>query len=507
MKIEEVLNEYKFSNVGQFRGIAQSLGYKESYNKGKLTFTLNDDVFRTSIGEIRAHTQNESNLASRDASMTRVCQFFDKDSILSSDYKEGLYAKEGVDIINWGEIGPESKDRFTVIDHKNKICYTGKDFYEYAFNNGYVLDGKGTKLEKGVLSDLTDVKGKSAKLRLTEKGVSVFYRKEALVIPDKILGKKLSEKQRKALLEGEIIVIPAKKGHVFVSVDRDLNSVIVRSEKELAIPSVIGERELTTADKYLLANGHSLDNMIMHSDEGYFIADVAWTNDKTGVRFSNMQSIPEAKAKELIEQQQQRDNKPIIEQENAPVNDQRSRDMEAELREAIEKDDFEKMSRLKDEGYKPSEEVIKGLSNSPNMDEKKAVVIDKLFGLKPEVTKTEDLSSAKGEQKQEEIKGVESPAVSSIPELDQSFKLAVEQEDFASLDRMKIDGYMPSKEVMQALSGTVPENSLIAVQKIFGLKSNAPSLGDVKLAQSPQGNTKDISRGVGNIVNKAFGDL
>lgn len=507
MKIEEVLNEYKYSNVGQFRGIAQSLGYKESYNKGKLTFTLNDDVFRTSVGEIRAHTQNETDLASRDVSMTRVCQFFDKDSILSSDYKEGLYAKEGVDIINWGEIGPESKDRFTVIDHRNKICYTGKDFYEYAFNNGYVLDGKGTKLEKGILSDLTDVKGKSAKLRLTEKGVSVFYRKEALVIPDKILGKKLSEKQRKALLEGEIIVIPAKKGHVFVSVDRDLNSVIVRSEKELAIPSMIGGRELTTADKYLLANGHSLDNMILHGDEGYFIADVAWTNDKTGVRFSNMQSIPEAKAKELIEQQQQRDNNPIIEQEKSPVNEHGSRDMEAELREAIEKDDFEKMSRLKDEGYKPSEEVIKGLSSNPNMDDKKAVVIDKLFGLKPEVTKTEDLSPVKDEQKQEEIKGVEGPAVSSIPELDQSFKFAVEQEDFASLDRMKVDGYVPSKEVMQSLSGTVPENSLIAVQKIFGLKSNAPSLGDVKLAQSPQGNTKDISRGVGNIVNKAFGDL
>lgn len=507
MKMEEVLNEYKFSNVGQFRGIAQSLGYNESYNKGKLTFTLNDDVFRTSVDEIRAHTQKGPDLVCQDVSMARVCQFFDKDGILSSDYKESLYAKEGVDIINWGEIGSDSKDRFTVIDHRNKICYTGKDFYEYAFTNGYVLDGKGTKLEKGVLSDLTDVKGKPAKLRLTEKGVSVFYRKEALVIPDRILGKKLSEKQRKALLEGEIIVIPAKKGDVFVSVDRDLNSVIVRSEKELSIPSMIGGRELTTADKYLLANGHSLDNMILHGDEGYFIADVAWTNDKTGIRFSNMQSIPEAKAKELMVQQQQRDNNPLIEQENVPVNEQMSRDLEAELREAIEKDDFEKMSRLKDEGYKPSEEVIKGLSNSPNMDEKKAVVIDKLFGLKPEVTKTEESSLTKDKQKQEAIKGVEESVGGEISELDQSFKLAVEKEDFASLDRMKVDGYMPSKEVMQSLSGSVSENSLIAVQKIFGLKSIAPSLGDVKLAQSPQSNTKDISRGVGNILNRAFGDL
>lgn len=505
MKIEEVLNEYKFSNVGQFRGIAQSLGYKENYNKGELTFTLNNDLLRTSIDEIRVHTQKGTDLESRNMSMERICKFFDKDSILSLDYKKQLYDKEGVDIINWGEIGSDSKDRFTVIDHKNKISYTGKELYDYAFENGYVLNGKGTKLEKGVLSDLTDVKGKPAKLRLTEKGVSIFYRKEALVIPDKLLGKRLSEKQKKALLEGETIVLPAKKSHVFVSVDKDLNAVIVRSGKELSIPSMIGGRELTAADKYLLANGHSLDNMILSGDNGYFIADVAWTSDKKGISFSNIQNISETKAKELLEQRQQKEQKPIIKKEQMSVNEQKSRDMAAELREAVEKDDFEKMSRLKDEGYKPTEEVINGLGNIPNMDGKKALVIDKLFGLKPEVTNTDRMSP--DEQEPGEIKGIEAPTVSSIPEQDQFFKLAVEQEDFAGLNKMKVDGYMPSKEIMQSLSETVSENSLIAVQKIFGLKSNAPVLADVKLANNSQGKTKDISRGVGSIVNKAFGDL
>lgn len=506
MKIEEALNEYKFSNVGQFRGIAQSLGYKESYNKGKLTFTLNEDIFRTSTDEIRAHTQKGTDRVNLDASMSRVCKFFDKDSILSSDYREALRAKEEVDIINWGDIGSDSKDRFTIIDHRNRVCYTGKDFYEYALTNGYVLDGKGTKLEKGVLSDLTSVKGQPAKLRLTNKGVSVFYHKEALVIPDKILGKKLSEKQKKALLEGEVLVFPARKGHVFVSVDRDLNSVIVRSEKELSIPSTMGGRELTAADKYLLANGHSLDNMVLHGDEGYFIADVSWTDDKTGIRFSNMQSISEAKAIELMGRQQQRDSHPAG-TEKAPVERQKPRDIEAELREAVEKDDFEKMARLRDEGYKPSEEVIRGLEKSPNMDEKKAVVIDKLFGLKPEASGSGTLAQT-GEERKEEVKGMERLAESGIPEMDRSFKTAVENDDFASIDRMKANGYMPSKEIMQSLSGTVPENSLIAVQKIFGLKTNVPSMGDVKLAQSSShNNTKDISRGVGNIVNKAFADL
>lgn len=64
-----------------------------------------------------------------------------------------------------------------MIDHKNKITYTGKELYDYAFQNGYMLDGKGTKLEKGVMSELTDVNGKPAKIRLSENGISVFIRK------------------------------------------------------------------------------------------------------------------------------------------------------------------------------------------------------------------------------------------------------------------------------------------------------------------------------------------
>lgn len=504
MTIKEVMNTYQFDNVGQFRGIAQCLGYKEEYNKGFLCFTLNGDEFRTSNDEIRAHTRKSADLAKQNESMERVCKFFDKDSILSNDTKEPLYGKEGLDIVNWGDIGSDNKDRFTMIDHKNRICYTGKNFYEYALNNGYLLDGKGTKLEKGVLSDITEVKGKPAKLRMTNKGVSVFYRKEALVIPNKILGKKLSEKQRKNLLDGEIIVFPAKKGHLFVQVDRDLNSVIIRSEKEIAIPAKIGDRELTAADKYLLANGHSLDNMILFGEEGYFMADVSWTGDKKGIAFSNVQALSATKAKELLAKQQENDVAQTVDQEKSPLEE---RDMEAELKDAVAKDDYEKMAQLKEEGYKPSEEVIKGLSQNSQIDEKKAVVIEKLFGVKPEEQEIKEMVVAKEEVKAEEAEVVQEVAKASTPELDADFKLAVENGDFAKLDLMKTEGYMPTKEAMQFLSNSVPENSLVAVQKIFGLKSNAQSLGDVKLAQSPQTNSRDMSRGLNNVVNRAFSDL
>ncbi len=221
----------------------------------------------------------------------------------------------------------------------------------------------------------------------------------------------------------------------------------------MSIPAKIGERELTTADKYLLVNGYSLDNMIIHNEEGYFIADISWTDDKKGIVFKNMQSIPEAKAKELLDKQQDKDNISTVEKEQTVVNDLKGRDMEAELKEAIEKDDFEKMSQLRDEGYKPSEEVIRGLSNSPNMDDKKAVVIDKLFGMKPEVPDTES-SSTKNKPNQEEVKEA-SELVNGTPEQDVTFKSAVENGDFAKLDLLKGEGYMPSKEVMQSLAGSV----------------------------------------------------
>ena len=98
-----------------------------------------------------------------------------------------------------------------MIDHKNKICYTGKELYEYALQNGYSLDGKGTKLEKGVLSGLMDINGKPAKVRLHEHGISIIYRKEALTIPDRIYGKKLSKQQKQDLLDGNVIVLSTKK--------------------------------------------------------------------------------------------------------------------------------------------------------------------------------------------------------------------------------------------------------------------------------------------------------
>ena len=132
------------------------------------------------------------------------------------------------------------KDAFTIIDHENKVCYTGRSFYDYVFERGYLLDGKGSQQEKGVMSDMREINGKQAKVRLTENGISVFYKKETLVIPDSILGRQLTDENKNELLQGKIVLVGKEKDNIFLQVDRELNAVIVRTNKELAVPNVIG---------------------------------------------------------------------------------------------------------------------------------------------------------------------------------------------------------------------------------------------------------------------------
>lgn len=512
MKLQEALSEYQFRNVGQFRAIAESLGYTQEYNKGSLRFAKDDDVFHTDLDKIRSYTKKEPDVDRINTSMEHVCSFFDKE--LKLENKETL-EKEGIDIINWGQLKGDEKDRFTIVDHKNKVCYTGKELYEYALQNGYLLDGKGTKLEKGVMSDLMDISGKPAKIRLTENGVSVFYKKEALVIPESIYGKKLSKKQKEDLANGNVIVLSSRKGDIMLQVDKELNAVIVRSEKELAIPSEIGGYKLTPADKYLLANGYALENKLMQSPKGeYIIADVSMTPDKKGYQFSNIQSISETKAKELLQKKLESGKESVLsaDREHSEVKEHikpEGRDMDAELKEAVANKDYEKMALLKEEGYKPSEEVIKGLEKENLVDQQQAIVIEKLFGTKPEVQEIKDTEDKKEYDNNENVElNVDSVDKKySVSELDKEFVNAVENNDFIKLSQLKEQGYKPSDGLMQSLAGQAPENTLIAVQTIFGLKSAVNSLGDIKLAHSQQSPNKDLTRPISNTIDRMFSDL
>lgn len=67
--------------------------------------------------------------------------------------------------------------------------------------------------------------------------------------------------------------------------------------------------------------------------------------------------------------------------------------------------------------------------------------------------------------------------------LDDEFKTAVEGEDYKRLSQLNDGGYVPTKELIKSLSNNASSNSLVAIQKIFGLNSMGDSLTEVETLQ------------------------
>ena len=72
---------------------------------------------------------------------------------------------------------------------------------------------------------------------------------------------------------------------------------------------------------------------------------------------------------------------------------------------------------------------------------------------------------------------------------EKDFFLAIKKNDFAQISFLKDEVYIPSPEAINNLKGSAPVGTMIAVQKIFGLSSDAPGLSNIKLAQS---NSKEL---------------
>ena len=67
---------------------------------------------------------------------------------------------------------------------------------------------------------------------------------------------------------------------------------------------------------------------------------------------------------------------------------------------------------------------------------------------------------------------------------DSIFSDSIKKNDFARIAGLKDEGYIPSPKIIDELKGSAPAPTIIAVQKIFGLPSDAPGLSNIKLAQS-----------------------
>lgn len=492
MNFYNVLKDYKFDNVGQFNAIARSMGYEVELKGDKFIYRNGKEEETMHIKYIRNNMQPYENGEIKDASRERVSNIFNKDRANDASYIKEL-EKHNISVIRWENIKGENKDGFTIVDHDLKICYTGQSLYEYASQHGKLLDGKGTRLEKGILSDLMDINGKQGKMRFNENGISVFFRKEVLTIPNEILGKKLSHREKELLLAGDIVPISRNGRDILLQVDKDLNAVIMRSQHEIKIPETIGQTteykgyQLTKEDKYLLANGYSLENRLLHSEFGYVIADFRLTADKKGLIFSNIQSITPSKAQEIINAMTSRLEEGKDLKENLTENkaEKTTHNMENEFKQAIVNYNFEKLEQLKDNGYKPSADIINELSKGEKLDEKQLAEIERIFDIdpKPNIENEKVFHTL--------LKAVQNGDLNIVKEIQSQGNYKLTNDD---LTKMREAG--------------IPANTLIAVQKIFGYEEKTKTLGDVKLANAPNPNEgKEMARPITNTINRAFNDL
>ena len=68
-----------------------------------------------------------------------------------------------------------------------------------------------------------------------------------------------------------------------------------------------------------------------------------------------------------------------------------------------------------------------------------------------------------------------------LKEKETEFQEAIKKNDFSSLSELKDQGYQPSKELLQSLDA-IPDNTMVAVQKIFSLKDEISK--SITLAQN-----------------------
>ena len=283
------------------------------------------------------------------------------------------------------------------------------------FNKKLLMDGS--------LTEMIEVDGKKSKIALkrNNKGevlATISHKKETLEIPDKIEGTKLSRNDKRALMDGETVFIKSKNGDVYLQIDKELNMIIVKGSKEMGIPNVIGDSvmahgykgyELSDSDKNLLANGRMLPPRVLASSNGYILAEFGMTDDRKGVKFANVVTIPKEEVNEYIAKYNSRENvvaqdknqakesnlsekhksdeksqgvdSPVKNKVETPIeNKVVVRNLDDEFLAALSIRDFEKLNKLaKEDQYEPSQKALEAAHQLPNLSDHDKVAIKTLF--------------------------------------------------------------------------------------------------------------------------------
>ncbi len=233
--------------------------------------------------------------------------------------------------------------------------------------------------------------------------VQLFEKKEVLEIPEKILAYKLSQKDKEDLLKEKAVAIKVPSGQtLFLQIDKDLNRVMIQTERDLSIISEIGNYKLNESDKIAWANGEKLPTRIFYDEKtgSHFAASIRKTEDGKGIEYHNYKSLKDVQPDKLKDLIKSYNHGPDIITATSSLTDSikteskaaeqqiqvtethstkevnTSHDNDRRFVEYTNNKDFEGLKRLAQEGYKPEKELIDKTAQQLNLStqEKKAVM-------------------------------------------------------------------------------------------------------------------------------------
>lgn len=203
-----------------------------------------------------------------------------------------------------------------------------------------------------------------------EKGLSVQVKADKLIIPDKILDKKLNDEEKATLKEGNYFALEKEAKRFLIKVDPQVNAVTVRTPAEVGIKEELGGYKFGKDELARLANGQAVGPKVYNSPKyGYFVSNLEIKNEGNSFeyKYSNIVSISKKEAEKLMPIMNDHKGK-WEENELNKVLDIMGGDKEIKpvLKESIAKGS-EKLPTTKEmvENFK---EMAKEYSHNPNVD-------------------------------------------------------------------------------------------------------------------------------------------
>lgn len=173
-----------------------------------------------------------------------------------------------------------------------------------------LAQGKRTRLIKDMQSPEGNIFDGKIYLKENDKTgkleLMVDQKKQLLTIGDKFLNHKYTPQEKQELQEGNKIGPLTLNSEfkkiegVFLSVDNQLNKVVVESQNEIGIFDKLGKYKLNDYDKNLLANNEMMPPRVYQGKDGkHFVARIKLTDDKKGIEYHNVKMLGNAQAQKL----------------------------------------------------------------------------------------------------------------------------------------------------------------------------------------------------------------